>query len=43
VTVRLCEVEDEHDLDEEGGFRAAVTEGCAAFGWTRGEWEKPLK
>jgi hypothetical protein len=39
VTVRLCEVDDEHDLDEEAGFRAAVTEGCAALGWTRGEWE----
>jgi hypothetical protein len=39
VTVQLCEVEDEHDLDEEAGFRAAVTEGCAILGWTRGEWE----
>jgi hypothetical protein len=29
----------EHDLDEEAGFRAAVTEGCAALGWTRTEWE----
>ncbi len=39
VTVRLFEVDDEHDLDEEAGFRAAVTEGCAALGWTREEWE----
>jgi hypothetical protein len=39
VTVQLCEVEDEHDLDEEAGFRAAVTEGCAALGWTRSEWD----
>ena len=39
VTVVLCDVDDEHDLDEEAGFRAAVTEGCAAMGWTRGEWE----
>ncbi len=39
VTVQLCEVEDEHDLDEEAGFRAAVTEGCAALGWTRTEWD----
>ena len=39
VTCVLCEVEDEHDLHEEDGFRAAVTEGCAALGRTRGEWE----
>jgi len=39
VTVQECEVQDEHDLDEEAGFRAAVTEGCAALGWTRTEWD----
>ncbi len=39
VTVRVCEVEDEHDLDEEAGFRAAVTEGCAILGWNRTEWD----
>ena len=39
VTAEVCDVQDEHDLDEEAGFRAAVTEGCAALGWTRTEWE----
>jgi hypothetical protein len=39
VTVALCETEEEHDLDEFDGFADAVTEGCAAIGWTRGEWE----
>ncbi len=38
VTCVLCDVEDEHDLDEEDGFRAAVTEGCVAIGWNRSEW-----
>ena len=28
----------EHNLDEEDGFRAAVTEGCAALGLERSEW-----
>jgi len=39
VTCTLCDVADEHDLDEEDGFRAAVTEGCVAVGWTRTEWD----
>ena len=39
VAAEVCDVQDEHDLDEEAGFRAAVTEGCAALGWTRAEWE----
>jgi hypothetical protein len=39
VAVQLCEVQDEHDLDEEAGFRAAVTEGCAALGWERTAWD----
>ena len=38
VTCVVCDVED-HDLDEADGFRAAVTEGCAAVAWTLGEWE----
>ena len=29
----------EHDVESEDGFRAAVTEGCAAVGWTRTEWD----
>ena len=39
VPAEVCDVQDEHDLDEEAGFRAAVTEGCAAVAWTLGEWE----
>ena len=39
VACVLCEVADEHDLDEDAGFRAAVTEGCAALGWNRTEWD----
>ena len=38
VTCMHFDVHDEHDLDEADGFRAAVTEGCAAVGWTRSEW-----
>jgi len=38
VKMQFCDV-DEHDLDEEDGFRAAVTQGCAAVGWNRTEWD----
>jgi hypothetical protein len=37
VTGVVCDVED-HDLDEADDFLAAVSEGCAAVGWTRSEW-----
>jgi hypothetical protein len=37
VTCVVCDVED-HDLDEPDDFLAAVSEGCAAVGWTRSEW-----
>ena len=39
VTCALCDVDDEHDLDEDAGFRAAVSEGCRQLDWCREEWE----
>ena len=38
VKMQFCDV-DEHDVDEHDGFRAAVSQGCAAVGWTRTEWD----